>query len=340
MRPAITELYHVNTLCLGAIPLSLICIIIRISVDSHSPTRIVQLFAQFLLEVVTLGPWNPAMIWWTSNLPLWFMNTLLAYYYVSWHFIRWLRAVESVRFLIALLVALVVVRAVTASAVLVALMYVYPDTYATYGFLIHTWTVVQLSLPFMGAILAEIAARVGPMKLTKIQIWALTDVWSLCAVSLAFFIGPFSSNDRVSYFFANMCDYGDLLVAPFLIIGLYLHSHDFSTLSFLYSRFPRFWADLVRMSFPAFLFHWPIMICLIIFSRDSLRFDKPMDVVFISGMAVLLSVFVDSYVVLAFEDDFLAVVKPRLSAFLERFEATKSVKKAAVEPPKEPAKAV
>lgn len=284
------------------------------------------MFAQFVLEVFTLGPWNPAMIWWSNNLPLWFMNTLLAFYYISWHFIKWIRAFESVQYLLVLLVTLLILRAITASVVLVCLLYVFPDTYESYGFLIHTWTVVQLYLPFMGAILAEIAARVGPMKMTKVQLWVLTDLWTLCAVSLAFFIAPFSSKDRVSFIFANLCDYGDLLVAPFLIFGLYLHSHDFSTLSYIYSLFPRFWADLVRLSFPAFLFHWPIMICLIIFSRDSLQFDKPMDVVFISGLAVLISAFVDSYVVLAMEDGFLEFVKPRLNSFMENFEATATAK--------------
>jgi hypothetical protein len=308
-----------SSFALGAIPLSLVCIIIRVSVDKLSAQFTGLLFVEWVLEVLTLGPWNPAMFWWTSNVPLWFMNTLLWYYYLSWWFIRWIRSFETVKSLILLLLGLVAIRLVSGVVVLVSLMYIYPETYVQYGFVIHCWTVVQIYLPFMGATLSEIAARVGPLKhFNKTQVWILTDICSLIVVSLAFFIPPFSSNERVSFMFANLCDYGDLLVTPFLIFGLYLHSHDFSTLSYIYSKFPRFWADLVRLSFPAFLFHWPIMICLIIFSRSSLQFDKPMDEVYICGTTVLLCAFVDSYIVLALEDRFIDFVKPRLVDIMKR----------------------
>lgn len=245
-------------------------------------------------------------------------DTLLWYYYLSWWYIRWLRSIEVTSRLFLTLLGLLLFRLIAASATLVALTYIYPKTYEEYGFLIHTWAVVQIPLPFMGATLAEIAARVGPLKLSKKQLWVLTDAWTVVTVSLAFFIGPFSSQKRVAYFFSNLCDYGDLLVAPFLLFGLYLYSHDFSSLSYLYSMFPRFWADLTRMSFPAFLFHWPLMISLIIASQDSLLFSKPMDVVYISGMCVLLSAFIDSYVVLALEDSFLGMIKPRLAKLAKK----------------------
>jgi hypothetical protein len=252
------------------------------------------------------------MIFWSSNLPLWFMNNLLWYYYFSWHFIRYIRNISTVAELGVLLIFLLAARLITATAVLVALMYIYPQTYTDYGFIIHCWSLVQIYVPFMGATVSEIAARLGPLKLSKNQLWFITDYICLGALSVAFFIAPFSKNTKVNFMFANLCDYGDLLICPILICSLYVLSHDFSTLSYIYSLYPRFWNDAARTSFPAFLFHWPIMLSLVTVSKGVLQFDNALDVIYISCVSVLFALLVDSYVVLALEDSFIDLIKPKL----------------------------
>ena len=135
---------------------------------------------------------------------------------------------------------------------------------------------------------------------------------TIICFSLAFFIPNFSADPKINFVLTNLCDYNDILIAPFFFTGLYLHSHDISTLSWIYSLYPRFWDDLVKSSFPLFLCHWPIML-MVSYATDTLALDKPMSVIFICTVCVLGSSFVDNYIVLAFEDYFVDIIKPSIS---------------------------
>lgn len=305
--------------------MTLVCIIIRIFYSDEPLHLSTMLFPQFLFDILSIGPWSPAINFWSSNLPLWFMQNLLWYYYFSWYFVGYIRSIDKVSSLVAMLVGLMAFRIAVISAVLVALIYIFPDSYEDYGFIVHTWSLCQIYLPFMGATLCEIAARLGPVKLSKVKLWILTDIVTIMALSAAFFIPYFTEDRRLRYLFANLCDYGDLIVCPLLLVGLYLHSHDVSTISYIYDLIPRFWNDSTRASFPAFLFHWPIMLSLVIMCEDVLTFESAADVVFICSVCVLFSILIDSYVVLSLEDQFVDAVKPRLAAVMDKFGSHKKL---------------
>ena len=118
---------------LGAIPLAFVCILVDIGLHSHSSERVGLMFFQWVLHVFTVGAWNPAIAFYSTNLPLWFMNNLLFYYYFSFWFINWIRLFTSINSLAFLLISLITLRTISAIIVLLSLIAIYPNNYSEYG---------------------------------------------------------------------------------------------------------------------------------------------------------------------------------------------------------------
>merc|ERR1719361_3345473 len=51
----------------------------------------IYVWIQYGLDILTIGGWNPMLIWWTQNRPLWFISMLLTYHYVAPKYLKWLR---------------------------------------------------------------------------------------------------------------------------------------------------------------------------------------------------------------------------------------------------------
>ncbi|CAE7674105.1 PFP-BETA1, partial [Symbiodinium necroappetens] len=129
--------------------------------------------AQLALDCLTLGGWNPMLIWWTSNRPLWFISTLLTYHYVSPFFLAWIRR-RSLRQLWASLIGMYVFRLSLACAVLTTLSQIAADGQASKEWfrIIHVWSPTQIWIPFMGAILEQLVSRlVIPAWIQRWHVW-------------------------------------------------------------------------------------------------------------------------------------------------------------------------
>jgi hypothetical protein len=66
----------------GALPLTLMCIIYEAATNPNGIQSLgggAGVAIQFVLECFTIGSWNPALLFWTRNRPLWFISELLIY---------------------------------------------------------------------------------------------------------------------------------------------------------------------------------------------------------------------------------------------------------------------
>lgn len=166
---------------------------------------------QFILDLPTMGSWNPALLFWTRNRPLWFISTLLTYHYCSTGYLNWIRS-TSTRFIAVFIIACLVLRLVTSLVVLVCLVRIFPTTYTSYPRIIHLWSIDQIYLPFIGAALAEYSKRIGSLSWSPNNIWRATDLVTVVAISLSLFVlspplytDDFSNSlgglDNIYYFF-------------------------------------------------------------------------------------------------------------------------------------------
>jgi hypothetical protein len=134
-----------------------------------------------------MGSWNPALLFWTRNRPLWFISVLLTYHYCSTGFLNWIRAV-STRFIAVFIIACLVLRLITSVIVLVCLVRIFPTTYSSYPRIIHLWSIDQIYLPFIGAALAEYSKRIGSLSWSPNTIWRATDSVTVVAITLTLFV--------------------------------------------------------------------------------------------------------------------------------------------------------
>ncbi|CAE7528026.1 PFP-BETA1 [Symbiodinium pilosum] len=224
---------------------------------------------QYVLEILTVGGWNPFLTFWTANRPLWFLSTLLTYHYVSPFFLRWTRR-QSVRHLLVVLAFLYLLRTVVACVVLLVLEQWTGDL-QTYGRIIHLWSPTQIWVPFMGAILQQLTVRTTlPAWVRKWHIWVLTDFLILVFVGCTHFL-PKTGLPYVDALIA----FNNLATGPLQLILVALVSCDcnsFRVLSSLTKGSCQLAASLLKLSYTIYLTHWPWAVCMHyagLFSLDS-----------------------------------------------------------------------
>ena len=96
---------------------------------------------QLCLEFLTLGGWNPAVLSWSQNPPLWVGSTVLTYHYAAPTFLRWTHQRSSAQ-LVGAFIVLYAVR----SAIALGILMVLPND-PVYQNIIHVWAPVQVSSP-------------------------------------------------------------------------------------------------------------------------------------------------------------------------------------------------
>lgn len=65
-----------------------------------------------------------------------------------------------------------------------------------------------------------------------------------------------SSHNR--YYVNALCAYMDLLAMPAILVGVYMYSHDKSTLTWLYLQYPKLFDQGLALCYPLYLMHWPV----------------------------------------------------------------------------------
>eukprot|EP00442_Polarella_glacialis_P019671 CAMPEP_0115087440 /NCGR_PEP_ID=MMETSP0227-20121206/23288_1 /TAXON_ID=89957 /ORGANISM="Polarella glacialis, Strain CCMP 1383" /LENGTH=473 /DNA_ID=CAMNT_0002477301 /DNA_START=67 /DNA_END=1488 /DNA_ORIENTATION=- len=271
---------YIMALVLTALPLCLRC-------------REWTCFFQYGLECTTLAGFNPALMWWTNNRPLWFLSTILCYHYASPFFLRWIRRL-SVKQLFFALVGLYVVRTGLAVATLLSLQAIYGDLETT-GRVIHCWTPLQVWVPAMGAILQQLSQKVFvPTCTTKAHVWIATDLMIVIVGALTFSI-PAPENEVLS----RMIEYK--FTGPPLMLLITLMSCDCNSFRFFTSLTAgsrNFFAGLLSVSYTLYLVHWPLDLLFKmagLFSEDS--WDS---VVGASSLEVCFAIFLDLVVMDSF----------------------------------------
>jgi len=181
---------------------------------------------QYALECTTLAGWNPALMWWTHNRPLWFMSTILTYLYISPFFLRWIRK-QSVKGLLAFLLGLYLVRTGLAVAALICIQSIFGSL--DEGRVIHTWSPMQVWIPGMGAVLEQLAERISvPDRVKKCHLWIATDLLLLVVLVLTQTV-PTTENELLD----RLIEYSNLLTAFPLMLLITLMSCDCRPQSFL-----------------------------------------------------------------------------------------------------------
>ena len=94
---------------------------------------------QLLLEFLTIGGWNPAVLSWSQNPPLWFASTVLTWHYVSPAFLRFTNGCTGKQ-LVGAFFALYALRSGIGMAALLSI----PKVLAKQG-AVHVWAPVQVS---------------------------------------------------------------------------------------------------------------------------------------------------------------------------------------------------
>jgi peptidoglycan/LPS O-acetylase OafA/YrhL len=210
---------------------------------------------QYLLECTTLAGWNPALMWWTNNRPLWFLSTALTYHYASPFFLRWIRK-RSVKQLCLALIGLYALRTGLAIASLLSLQAIFGNMKDT-GRVIHCWTPIQVWIPAMGAILEQLVQKVPvPDSITKAHLWIATDVAMLVVAALTDCI-PILNMEVLDMLIA----YNNLCTGIPLMLLVTLLSCDCNSLRFCTSvtkGLRDFFAGLLGLSYTLYLVHWPL----------------------------------------------------------------------------------
>lgn len=172
----------------GAMPLTLLCIIYEGCTGKlYTAGGPGGVAAQFVLDLLTMGSWNPALLFWTRNRPLWFMSNLLTYHYCSAGFLNWIRN-TSPYYVSGFIIGCLILRLVTAVIILVCLVRIFPTTYSSYSRILHLCSLDQIYLPFIGAALAEFAKRVGSLTWSPSNIWRATDFVTVVTIALSLIV--------------------------------------------------------------------------------------------------------------------------------------------------------
>ena len=127
--------------------------------------------SQLLLETLTLGAWNPALLWSTYNRPLWLLSTMLSFLYVAPAYLRWIRRMNATQ-LAATFGLLYAIRACIIVAMTVAIL---PE-HAANPRVLCVWAPSQVWIPAMGAVLHQLGrrCRMGMTCLDTRAIWLAT----------------------------------------------------------------------------------------------------------------------------------------------------------------------
>merc|ERR1719401_1959951 len=138
----------------------------------HRPSEMFQ----YALEALTLGAWNPRLIWVSSNRPLWFMSVLLFFHYTAPYFLPLIKNVENVGVLSLLVLFIVLYLTRLGIAALTVLEMHDPGKFDGHRRLIHMWMPTQMFLPFMGSILQQFVARLDiPEWISRLHVRFLAD---------------------------------------------------------------------------------------------------------------------------------------------------------------------
>jgi len=260
----------------------------------------------FALDCVTLGGWNPYLIWWSCNRPLWFISTLLTYHYLSPPFLRWTRR-RSVVELAASLLLLYLTRLALACSVLVFLAG-RPGGLQENARVIHVWSPTQIWIPFMGAILEQLVANLQvPSSTKRWHVWLASDLLLLILIAFTLFV-PQTGTPLADALIA----YANLITGPLLLALVALMSCDsnsFRKLTSITEGSCRLFSNMLKLSYTLYLTHWPIAEILHdagFFDEDS--WDCMLGTTLVS---ILLALCCDTIVVEPFTKFFCSLVSPK-----------------------------
>lgn len=300
---------------IGGIVFTWVCIVWEASTGNlHGPSGGLGVGIQFALELLTLGSWNPALLFWTRNRPLWFISTLLCYYYFLPIFLPWVRGLKSTKIVFCVLMSMVIVRMLLGLLIYYSLTLIFPHTYEHYPRIAHLWSVTQIFQPFIGCTLCEFSNRIGRLKWHRNTIWRVTDFVTIFTVCMAMFVmapplwgaqfdyetGLFVAESKAEYLFGSLCAFSQFLVWPMMLIGVYLYSHDQSTLTWIYTCYPSLFEAGVGASFPLFLTHWPIL--LILQKTKTFSTTSGVSVIMIFCTCLATSLIYDNFIIQPLEE--------------------------------------
>ena len=300
---------------IGGIVFTWVCIVWEASTGNlHGPSGGLGVGIQFALELLTLGSWNPALLFWTRNRPLWFISTLLCYYYFLPIYLPWVRGLKSTKIVFSVMIGMVVVRMLLGLTIYYTLTFIFPHTYEHYPRIAHLWSVTQIFQPFIGCTLCEFSNRIGRLKWHRNTIWRVTDFVTIFTVCMAMFVmspplwgsqfdietGKFVNESKGEYIFGSLCAFSQFLVWPMMLMAVYLYSHDQSTLTWIYTCYPSFFEAGVAASFPLFLTHWPIL--LIIQKTKTFDTTSGVSVIMLFCVCLSTSLVYDNFVISPLEE--------------------------------------
>ena len=82
---------HIKRKMIRLLPPYIIALLVTLICIVLTQRNNIGVWIQFALELLTIGGWNPLMIWYSVNLPLWFISMLLTYHCLSPIYLKWLR---------------------------------------------------------------------------------------------------------------------------------------------------------------------------------------------------------------------------------------------------------
>jgi len=215
--------------------------------------------AQYILECLTLGGWNPTLMWTSSNRPLWFISTLLSYHYISPFFLPWIRR-RSVKQLVAIWIVFLLVRLGIAAGTLFVLRHMYTDV-GPYTRVIHLWSPIQVWLPAMGAICQQLGDRVEiPSWLSRRVARVLTDT----LIFVVFGLTTCIPSTR-SILLDALISYTNLIIWPFITAAVMLMSCDSNSIwafANVSVDMQALFGTMLKLSYTLYLTHWPLALVL------------------------------------------------------------------------------
>jgi len=251
---------------LPAYYIAVIITLVPVMMENSGPAEI----SEYALEVLTLGAWNPRLMWVSKNRPLWFMSVLLLFHYTAPFFLPLIRKAGA-RSLLALFIALYLVRLGASALTLLVLGRTYHGLHGL-DRAVHMWMPTQMLLPFMGSVLQQFVARLDiPKWVRRIHVRLLADASLLILCSLSLFM-PTTGNVIID----GLIKYTNLLNGPALVVSVALISVDCNSLVWITSAWPelaRLFDSMLSLSYVLFLTHWPLALVLKhaqLFSADSL----------------------------------------------------------------------
>lgn len=82
---------HVKKKLIRLMPAYVIALLVTLICILLTARNNIGVWIQFVLELLVIGGWNPFLIWYSVNLPLWFISMLLTYHCLSPKYLKWLR---------------------------------------------------------------------------------------------------------------------------------------------------------------------------------------------------------------------------------------------------------